>query len=131
MGSSSVKILLVVLAVAVTTYYFFYPSINFLPDFQCLFHRATGLYCLGCGGQRAFHALLHGHFAVAAQNNLLVFLVVPLVGLKFLEEITGRKIFPEFFYSRRFLLPLVVFVIFFTVLRNIPGPPFHYLAPAE
>jgi len=58
-------------------------------------------------------------------------MVLPLVGIKFLEELTGKKLFPKLFYSRKFLLPLVVFVILFTVLRNIPIEPFHYLAPVE
>lgn len=125
----SVNICLAVIVIAVTAYYFFFPAVAFLPDMQCLLYRSTGLYCLGCGGQRAFHALLHGDVAVAAHNNLLIFLVLPLVGAKLLEEITGRKTFPEFFYTRRFLLPLVVFVVLFTVIRNIPVEPFNCLAP--
>ena len=28
--------------------------------YPCLFHSATGLYCPGCGGTRAFQALLRG-----------------------------------------------------------------------
>lgn len=27
----------------------------------CVFYKATGLYCPGCGGTRAVFALLHGH----------------------------------------------------------------------
>ena len=30
-------------------------------DFSCRIHRITGLYCPGCGGTRAFDALMHGH----------------------------------------------------------------------
>lgn len=30
--------------------------------YPCLFHRITGLFCPGCGGTRAFTALLQGHF---------------------------------------------------------------------
>lgn len=126
-----INILLAVIVIAVTAYYFFFPSVTFLPDMQCLLYRSTGLYCMGCGGQRAFHALLHGHFTIAAHNNLLIFIVLPVVSIKLLEELTGKKFFPEFFYSRKFLVPLVVFVVLFTVLRNIPIEPFHLLAPIQ
>lgn len=38
----------------------------------CIFHKATGLYCPGCGGTRALLALLSGH-------PVLSFLYHPLV----------------------------------------------------
>ncbi|WP_409012944.1 DUF2752 domain-containing protein [Emticicia sp. C21] len=96
---------------------------------QCLFNKTTGLYCLGCGGQRAFHALLHGHIATAAQNNLLVFLVLPLIGIKLFEEFSSKKILPPEFYSRKIILPILLFIILFTILRNIPVEPFRYFVP--
>ena len=123
------KIFLAVIVSTITAYYFYYNSLGFLSGWQCIFNRATGIYCPGCGGQRAFHALLHGHIATAAQNNLLLFLILPLVGIKLLEEFSGKKIFPEVFYSRKFLLPLLIFVVLFFVLRNIPMAPFTYLVP--
>ncbi len=123
------RIILAVIVLTVTAYYFYYNSLGFLPNFQCVFNRATGLYCPGCGGQRAFHALLHGHILTAAHNNLLIFLVLPIVSIKLFEELIGKKIFSETFYSRKFLLPLLVFFILFSLLRNIPAEPFKYLAP--
>lgn len=123
------KIFLAVIVLTITAYYFYYNSVGFLPNMQCVFNRATGLYCPGCGGQRAFHALLHGHIATAAYNNLLIFLVLPLVGIKLWEELSGKKILPDAFYSRKVLLPLLIFFILFVVLRNIPFVPFKYLAP--
>ncbi len=123
------KIFLAVIALTITAYYFYYPSLGFLPNMQCLFNKTTGLYCLGCGGQRAFHALLHGHIVTAVQNNLLVFLVLPLIGVKLFEELSNRKIFPTAFYSRKIALSIFLFVILFTILRNIPAQPFIYLAP--
>ena len=37
--------------------------VDFLPEGMevCAFHMATGLYCPGCGGTRAFQALFSGH----------------------------------------------------------------------
>lgn len=37
----------------------------------CLFHRLTGISCPGCGGTRAFKALLEGHVWEALCYNLL------------------------------------------------------------
>lgn len=38
----------------------------------CLFHKATGLYCPGCGGTRAFFALLHGNIRESLHYHPLV-----------------------------------------------------------
>lgn len=31
-------------------------------DIPCIFYTLTGFYCPGCGGTRAFSAMVHGHF---------------------------------------------------------------------
>lgn len=123
------KIFLAVIVLTITAYYFYSPSLGFLPNMQCLFNKTTGLYCPGCGGQRAFHALLHGRIATAAQNNLLIFIVLPMIGIKLFEELSGKKVFPPTFYSRKIMLPIFLFVLLFTILRNIPVEPFNYLVP--
>ncbi len=51
--------------------YGFYP--------HCLFYQTTGLLCPGCGGLRAAHQLLHGHWLAALRFNALL-----VVGLPFL-----------------------------------------------
>ncbi|WP_460470008.1 DUF2752 domain-containing protein [Emticicia fontis] len=124
------KIILAVIVFTITVYYFYYPSLGHFLGIQCLFNKTTGLYCLGCGGQRAFHALLHGDFITAAQDNLLIFLVLPLIGVKLFEEFSKRKIIPDVFFTRKFVLPVLLFVILFTILRNIPIEPFTYLVPS-
>lgn len=123
------KLLLAVIVLTITAYYFYFSSLGFLPNVQCILNKATGLYCPGCGGQRAFHALLHGQIITAVQNNLLIFLVLPLVGLKLLEEMIEKKIFPPVFYARKIVLPIILFVILFFIIRNIPTEPFSYLIP--
>ena len=123
------KILLAVIVLTITAYYFYFPSLGFLPNMQCIVNKTTGLHCPGCGGQRAFHALLHGQVAHAAQNNLLIFLVLPVAGIKLTEELSGTKIFPAVFYSRKVVLSILVLVILFSILRNIPVEPFSYLMP--
>ena len=35
----------------------------------CVFHELTGFYCPGCGGTRAFHALITGHPVISFLYN--------------------------------------------------------------
>ncbi|MBA4849674.1 DUF2752 domain-containing protein [Emticicia sp. BO119] len=123
------KISLAVIVFTIAAYYFYFPSLGFLPNMQCIFYKTTGLYCPGCGGQRAFHALLHGHMGTALQDNLLIYLILPVVGLKLLEELSGKRMFPPEFYSNKIILPILIFVILFFLLRNFPFKPFNYLVP--
>lgn len=123
------RVSLAVVALAITAYYFLVNPAETNFGFQCLFYKTTGLYCMGCGGQRAFHALLHGDFQHAFQNNLLIYIVLPLVGVKFFEEIFDKKILTSFIYSPRLLVFLTFSVLLFTILRNLPYSHFAYLRP--
>ena len=60
----AVSVLLIGLAVL----YCFNPA-DYLWMPKCPFKMITGLQCPGCGGQRAIHALLHGHLAEALRCN--------------------------------------------------------------
>jgi len=44
--------------------------LNLMPP--CLLHEFTGLYCPGCGGTRAFVALIHGQFLKSVYYHPLV-----------------------------------------------------------
>jgi len=41
----------------------------------CILHHFTGFYCPGCGGTRAFVALIHGQFLKSFYYHPLVFYV--------------------------------------------------------
>ncbi|MGO8699824.1 MAG: DUF2752 domain-containing protein [Limisphaerales bacterium] len=43
----------------------------------CALHQLTGLQCPGCGGLRAMHQFLHGHFGEAWDLNPLIFFLLP------------------------------------------------------
>lgn len=123
------KIILTVTALAITVFYFYYnPAIqSFGPP--CLIHKTTGLYCWGCGGQRAFHALLHGEFRAAFHNNLLIFFVIPLLAAVLYSELFDD--FRLFHYLRRrwvLLLAIGIFILF-TIIRNLTG--FEFLIPTN
>jgi len=114
--------------------YFYNPSTSsFYP--LCLFHSLTGLHCAGCGGLRAAHALLQGNVGESfAYNPLLIitapsFLVVALA-IKWLSIFPIYAAKPEIYRRIRYFTPIVVItVIGYTILRNLPFPPFCHLAP--
>jgi len=100
---------------------------------RCPLNLLTGLYCPGCGSQRATHALLHGHLGQAASLNLLAVLSLPLLALGAADGLraglTGQPHRAALLY--RPWLPWVIFVttLVFTVLRNTSGSLGTWLAP--
>jgi hypothetical protein len=98
----------------------FYPS--------CLFHRATGLYCPGCGATRAAYALLHGRVLEAAQDNLMLLAALPLVSYlagRWLAQAWRRQAWPEVAIEPMrwsvWSAGFVALMLAFMVVRNLPG----------
>ena len=126
--------LVLVFAGVVLVLYFYNPSTSFFYPL-CLFHSLTGLHCAGCGGLRAAHALLHGNVADSfAYNPLLIvvtsFLLVVALVIKCLRIFPFFAAKPEMYCRIRYFTPVVVItVIGYTILRNLPFPPFCHLAP--
>jgi hypothetical protein len=88
----------------------------------CPFHQMTGLWCPGCGTTRALHQLLHGNLAAAFRFNLLSMTLLPVAGyLVARGDATTLK--PAWIWA------LLVVIVAFGVLRNIPAHPFTLLAP--
>ena len=109
-------------------YFFVEPRNGILP--KCFFHELTGLYCPGCGVQRSFHALLNGHILTAIDYNLLFILFLPLIIYFILAFALGKKHpYSSFIYKSTFSFTVVIVVVSFWVLRNIPIMPFSWLAP--
>lgn len=106
---------------------------SFFP--QCPFHALTGLFCPGCGSQRALSALLHGNFIDALHDNFLAMISLPVLlfaatvySLNFFRE---KKLKQSIFYKTWFVWTVLSAVILFTILRNIPAFPFSMLAPVQ
>ena len=124
------KILVFIIAAGaiLLLYFFIEPKNSILP--KCFFHEITGLYCPGCGVQRSFHALLHGHVLTAIDYNLLFILFLPLIIYFVLAFAGGKKQEPSsFIYKPAFSFTVLILVVSFWVLRNIPYTPFSWLAP--
>lgn len=122
---------LVFAAAALRFVYLFDPAKTALLP-ACPFYWAIGCYCPGCGTLRALHQLLRGHPLAALDLNPLMVLSVPLLAAYAAAlarlELTGAR-------SRQGPVPawlvwaLLVFVLLYSVLRNLPIFPLTYLAP--
>lgn len=86
---------------------------------ECPLHRLTGLYCAGCGGTRAIHALLHGDVAACFRLNPLLPLLAAAAVLFCFR--------PRLLRNPAVTIGLAVTVVLFAVLRNLPACAF--LAP--
>ena len=104
---------------------------SFLP--RCLFYMFTGLYCPGCGSQRAISSLLHGDVWQAINYNLLLVFSLPIVlyaaGIRIMNVFGPRQYRQRLFYKSWFTRLILVLVIVFGIARNIPFYPFNLLAP--
>jgi hypothetical protein len=97
---------------------------------RCPFNQVTGLWCPGCGTQRALHAFLHFDIAGAAAMNVLALVALPLLAYAYVAWVSRafgwRPLGPP-------RLPLWLtrsapaIVIGFSIVRNLP--PGRFLAP--
>lgn len=123
--------LLIILGVILIFFYFLDPEKSVLFP-KCPLYVWTGLYCPGCGSQRAIHSFLHGRFMEVLHFNFLmvpagVFILYHVVR-PYIQKKAGVKL-PDFLYSPKTPWIILVIVILFWILRNIPVVPFTWLAP--
>jgi hypothetical protein len=96
---------------------------------KCIFHALTGLHCPGCGSTRAAHALLNGNVLAAIAWNPFLILIVPgILAAVFYDQRLQRQGRQGIQYLSRIVLILVVA---FFILRNIPSPQNGWLAPLD
>lgn len=133
MRINHLKLFLALLALSVLTYlYFKYDPINNLLFPKCPLYATTGIYCPGCGSQRATHALLHFDILNVFKSNMLFLPALLLVGYHYL-----LKVFNHFLSTTyRSVLdnpkaPLLVLfiVLLYWLLRNLPFAFFDFLRP--
>ena len=111
-------------------YHFDPATTNLFP--LCPIRALTGYYCPGCGMTRALHQLLHGHIASALAYNPLIAVIVPLGMYWLLSEVAmlaWNRELPRPRPTPRLLCSILVAMLAFGVLRNIPYFPFTVLAP--
>lgn len=112
------------------------PSEITLP-LSCSFYYFTGLYCPGCGMTRALYSVIHFNFKAAFSFNLLwpfiALFVLVAIYLWFSFLYSGKNPFnhinnflKRYSFSGWFIL---IILVAFWILRNIPLYPFTLLSP--
>ncbi len=110
----------VILAAATLLCVYYYtaePGTDVMP--RCTFKVLTGWDCPGCGSQRAFHAMLHGHVFEAFGYNPAIFVMIPLAVLYAFAEWAGVPGLRRVLLSKYALWVLGAAIIVWTVLRNL------------
>jgi hypothetical protein len=103
---------------------------TFIPACPC--RLLTGLYCPGCGSLRAIHAITHLRIDRAFAYNSLLVLFLPLFIWFFAINLAATLLGPD---KIRLHLPpvfgkvLLVIVLAYFLIRNIPAYPFTLLQP--
>ena len=98
----------------------------------CIFRRLSGFHCPGCGITRSVYCIMHGWFYEAFDYNPLVMILSPFVLYEFVIELFRRakmKTPPTLFNRRGVAMVLLIILIAYWILRNLPYPPFNFLAP--
>ncbi len=111
-------------------YYFINPSFNFFP--RCPLYATTGIYCPGCGSQRALHDFLHLDIRGVLGHNVLFLFGILVFTYHFSIKILNtyfKKGYQNILYHRKTPIIILVVVIGYWILRNIPIYPFNLLAP--
>ena len=95
---------------------------------KCPFYELLHIYCPGCGTTRMIRSLMHFEFYQAFRYNPLVFgLLFAFLGLIIAEIvyfIRNKKIFN---ISTKIYVILLVIILIYWILRNIPF--FSWLIP--
>jgi hypothetical protein len=100
---------------------------------KCPFRSFTGLYCPGCGSQRAISSLLHFDISAALRYNILLVASLPLVIYSgyaaVMNTFTSVRVEQKLFHSVFFIRMVALIVVTFSILRNLHMYPFNFLAP--
>jgi hypothetical protein len=107
-------------------------EVSFYPP--CLVHKVSGWHCPGCGSARALHAVASARFTAAFSYNALA-----IIFLGALAPWAAWQAWLGLRHNRFATLSLpppasqaIVWTIAcFTIARNLPWPPFSWLAPAS
>lgn len=118
--------------IALGFYYSLINPFNGIGAATCIIHEYTGLFCAGCGLQRALHAFFTGDFALAFSMNPLVFLALVILCIDFLFLLLKwerLRPVPPIVNSHAALITIIVILVLFMVLRNVNSEYLEFLKP--
>lgn len=98
----------------------------------CHFKLITGFECPGCGSLRAIHQLLNGNFLAAIRLNPLMIIFLFIFFLVLISLLIKNKFTKSFlsFLSRPYIpLAVLIIILVYWLLRNLPFYPFTLLGP--
>ncbi len=102
---------------------------GFIPT-GCIINKFTGFFCAGCGMSRGIHSIIRGDIYHAIRCNILLFTAFPLSAfwliIRFFKMKNSLSIQK---YDKVVIISFIIFVILFTIFRNIPSPHFIFLRP--
>jgi hypothetical protein len=136
MAISKLKLSIIIIGVLVffvllALYVFWDPAeVNIFP--KCPFYSVTGIYCPGCGSQRATHQLLNGNIIDGFRHNYLIALLALVLFYQafiFIMNNLLNKGVSNLLHKSKVTLGILIVVILFWILRNINVFPFTELAP--
>ena len=124
--------IIALLTFALVYFYFIYNpgALSIFP--KCPFYSLTGLYCPGCGSQRAIHQFLHGHLLEGLKHNFLIVILATVLiydGTIFLLNHFTKKPINNLLHQSIITKLILIIILSFWVLRNINFFPFTILAP--
>lgn len=123
--------IVIILLGVLSLYFFWNPSEhNIFP--KCPFYSYTGIYCAGCGSQRAIHQIMNGHIITGIRHNyllIIVFIVLSYKAILFILNKVYNKSYFDIFHKPVATKIILAIVLLFWILRNIRFFPFTELAP--
>lgn len=93
----------------------------------CPFRAVTGWDCPGCGTMRGTHDLLHGDVLAALDHNVLLAFALPVAlvaWIGWVRRAWKRSSAPPRGVPAPVMWSVVVLIVTFWVVRNVPGVPF-------
>ena len=125
-------VMAIAVAVLAGCIYLFYHNPIVYP-IPCVIHMLTGLYCPGCGAGRACYALLHGRIYEAFAYNPLLLGLLPFLALyiaaRFVDWMLTGENHIDSRISVKLLVAVLIIVVVYGIVRNLPVFPFTLLAP--
>ncbi len=122
----------ILLLLVMVLFYLFYNPSEYSIFPKCPFYSITGLYCPGCGSQRAVHQILNGHIISGLSHNVLIILLVLVLTYDAMVIAINKMLkrhYKNILYKATTTYAVLIIVILFWIFRNIDLYPFSILAP--